>query len=71
MSMIRGILLGGIAGACIGVIGYDIEPILRGSATAWNFVLASCGVIGLACLVLYMRRLKRDRERGSQRDQPH
>jgi uncharacterized membrane protein len=63
MRMTRAILIGGAAGAAIGAVGYDLEIIVQGQATVWNYVLFACGVAGLLVLWGYRRRLTRSLQR--------
>ena len=56
--MIRTILLAVVLGGRIGLIGYDLEIIVRGEATFWTYVLTVCGLVGLAGIWLYFRDKK-------------
>jgi uncharacterized membrane protein YuzA (DUF378 family) len=59
MSMTRIIILSGIAGSSISAIGYDIQAIVHGTASALNYVYLIGGVIGLLSVWLYIRWLKK------------
>ncbi len=61
---VRAIALGAWAGGSIGLLGYDLELILRDQATRWNYILFGCGLVGLILLVLYRKAVKRRLRRG-------
>jgi len=59
--MRRSIVIGGIAGACIGAVGYDAEYVVRGTATLWNYGLGCLGLIGLIAVWRYVSSLRKRR----------
>jgi hypothetical protein len=55
----RSIILAGIVGASIGAIGYDVDIIVRGEGSIWNYLLAIAGAVGLFGVWWYIRRLRK------------
>jgi hypothetical protein len=59
LPMIRAIVIGAAAGLCIGLIGFDVEIIVRGRGGFWNYMLAISGFAGLLVIWQVVRGFRR------------